>query len=93
MANQDGSSRAYDEDGLRVRWSSGPCEEERAARAAWRAVPLARLVAWQQSSADVEVHFALPPGGFEGWRSSPRVYIPKRASQPSTFPAFTGGYQ
>ncbi|GBF95290.1 hypothetical protein Rsub_08321 [Raphidocelis subcapitata] len=56
------SDDAYDEDGLRVAWDSGPGPEARAARAAWRAVPLARLVAWQQSSRDVEVHFTLPPG-------------------------------
>ena len=77
-------TQEFDEDGLRMTWSSGPSAQQRAARAAWRAVPLARLVAWQQSSADVEVHFALPPGnarahgcwhaGVAGawWRARPR---------------------
>jgi hypothetical protein len=51
-----------DEDGLRVVWDSGPSEALRAARAAWRAVPLGELVSWQQSSGDLEVTFLLPPG-------------------------------
>lgn len=55
-------SSGYDEDGLRTVWSSGPSEAQRVARAAWRGVPLRRLVEWQQSSRDVEAHFLLPPG-------------------------------
>ena len=57
-----GGDGDLDEDGLRVAWSSGPTPAQRAARRAWREVPLAGLVAWSQSSRDVEAHFLLPPG-------------------------------
>ena len=57
-----GGGGGFDEDGVRVAWSSGPTAEQRAARAAWRALPLEALVAWQQSAADVEVHVMLPAG-------------------------------
>lgn len=51
-----------DEDGLRVVWDSAPPAAVRAAREAWRAVPLRERVAWSQTSDEVNVWIKLPQG-------------------------------
>eukprot|EP00879_Flechtneria_rotunda_P012144 GHRR01012684.1.p1 GENE.GHRR01012684.1~~GHRR01012684.1.p1 ORF type:complete len:1253 (+),score=503.45 GHRR01012684.1:202-3960(+) len=63
----DGSSNnsvysEYDEDGLRVVWSSGPSAAEVAARETWKHLSLTELLSWTQSSMDLDVRLLLPAG-------------------------------
>ena len=70
------AAQQYDEDGLCVVWDSAPRPEVRAARSAWRAVPLGERISWTQTSDEVNVYIKLPKGEAIGSQSHSRCALP-----------------
>ncbi|KAG1659791.1 hypothetical protein FOA52_015892 [Chlamydomonas sp. UWO 241] len=60
------SSGSFDEDGLCTVWDSAPDSGVRAARTAWRAVPLRELFSWSQTSTELHAWLRLPRGTTKG---------------------------
>lgn len=64
---QEVEEEEYDEDGLRVVWSSGPKAEVLEARSAWRALSLAGCVSWSQTSDEINAWIKIPKGNTCDW--------------------------